>query len=544
MPSGVRDIQLLELKDTVSQLNNTISTQNELIRSLQKMLQERDTKDSAKDQLIANLQAQLDYLKTKLFGSTSEIRHEQLPGQLDLFHLQTEDEPKPVPLEVEYIEVKAHKKARKWKATYDEVFADLPTENVYVDTLTEEQKTCDVCGTRMLPIGHELIRTELRYTEPKLERIDYYATTYECPQCKEMEDPQFIKDEGTPALIPGSYASSGLAAHVMYYKYVMSMPLYRQEKDFEHLGVKISRTTMAGWIIYCAENYFLPMYEYLHRTLLKRRYLMADETRVQVLNEPGRNPETDSWMWLFRSGEDGLPPILLYHYTETRAKFHAASFLQGFSGYLETDGYQGYNNLPDIKRCSCWAHVRRYFTDAIPKGKEYDYSLPAVQGVQFCSKLFDCERYSKAKNHTAEQRKQFRLEKEKPILEAFWNWLDQQRPNKGTRLAKAVNYAQNRKDTLMTYLEDGHCSLSNNLSENAIRPFTVGRKNWLFSASPKGAASSAIVYTMVEMAKANDLNTYKYLTYLLSQRPDDKMSAEQLEQLAPWSETAKTNCQN
>ena len=152
MPSGVRDIQLLELKDTISQLNNTISTQNELIRSLQKMLQERDAKDSEKDQLIANLQAQLDYLKTRLFGSTSEIRHEQLPGQLDLFHLQTEDEP--VPLEVEYIEVKAHKKARKSKAAYDEVFADLPTENVYVDTLTEEQKTCDVCGTMMIPIGH------------------------------------------------------------------------------------------------------------------------------------------------------------------------------------------------------------------------------------------------------------------------------------------------------------------------------------------------------------------------------------------------------
>ena len=215
-----------------------------------------------------------------------------------------------------------------------------------------------------------------------------------------------------------------------------------------------------------------------------------------------------------------------------------------FSGYLETDGYQGYHNLPDIKRCSCWSHVRRYFTDAIPKGKEYNYSLPAVQGVQFCSKLFDCERYSKAKNHTAEQRKQFRLEKEKPILDVFWDWLDQQHPNKGTRLAKAVNYAQNRKDTLMTYLEDGHCSFSNNLSENAIRPFTVGRKNWLFSASPKGATASAIVYTMVEMAKANDLNTYKYLAYLLSQRPNDKMSDEQLEQFAPWSKAAKANCQN
>ena len=310
MPSGVRDIQLLELKDTISQLNNTISTQNELIRSLQKMLQERDAKDSEKDQLIANLQAQLDYLKTRLFGSTSEIRHEQLPGQLDLFHLQTEDEPEPVPLELEYIEVKAHKKARKSKAAYDEVFADLPTENVYVDTLTEEQKTCDVCGTMMVPIGHELIRTELRYTEPKLERIDYYATTYECPQCKETEDPRFIKDEGTPARIPGSYASSGLAAHVMYYKYVMSMPLYRQEKDFEHLGVKISRTTMASWIIYCAENYFLPMYEYLHRKLLKRRYLMADETPIQVLKEEGRRPQSKSYVWLVRTGDNGGIPIL------------------------------------------------------------------------------------------------------------------------------------------------------------------------------------------------------------------------------------------
>ena len=171
-------------------------------------------------------------------------------------------------------------------------------------------------------------------------------------------------------------------------------------------------------------------------------------------------------------------------------------------------------------------------------------SNPAVQGVQFCSKLFEYERRSQNKKHAFEQRKAYRLEKEKTILDAFWNWLDEQKPRKGSRFETAVKYAQNRKDTLMTYLEDGHCSLSNNLCENVIRPFTVGRKNWLFSATPKGATASALVYTMVEMAKANDLNIYKYLTYLLSQRPDDKMSDEQLEQLAPWSETAKTNCQN
>lgn len=168
---------------------------------------------------------------------------------------------------------------------------------------------------------------------------------------------------------------------------------------------------------------------------------MADETRIQVLKEPERNPETDSFMWLFRSGEDGLPPIVLYHYTETRARYNAVDFLDGFSdGYLETDGYQGYNNLPGIRRCSCWAHTRRYFIDAVPKGKQYDYSNPAVQGVQFCSKLFEYERRSQNKKHTFEQRKAYRLEKEKPILDAFWNWLDEQKPRKGSHFETAVKY--------------------------------------------------------------------------------------------------------
>ena len=153
-------------------------------------------------------------------------------------------------------------------------------------------------------------------------------------------------------------------------------------------------------------------------------------------------------------------------------------------------------------------------------------------------------RNQKSKNHSFEQRKAYRLEKEKPILDEFWSWLDEQKPRKGSRFEKAVNYAQNRKDTLMTYLEDGHCSFSNNLSENAIRPFTVGRKNWLFSATPKGATASALTYTMVEMAKANNLNIYKYLTYLLEHRPDQSMSDEQLEALAPWDKNVQSVCKN
>ena len=487
MPSGVRDIQLLELKDTISQLNNTISTQNELIRSLQKMLQERDAKDSEKDQLIANLQAQLDYLKTRLFGSTSEIRHEQLPGQLDLFHLQTEDEPEPVPLEVEYIEVKAHKKARKSKAAYDEVFADLPTENVYVDTLTEEQKTCDVCGTMMVPIGHELIRTELRYTEPKLERIDYYATTYECPQCKETEDPRFIKDEGTPALIPGSYASSGLAAHVMYYKYVMSMPLLKEE---------------------------------------------------------GRRPQSKSYVWLVRTGDNGGIPIILYNYTPTRAGSHAAAFLAGADPgyYLMVDGYKGYNKVPEAQRCCCWAHIRRYWLRAIPKGHEKDYTHPAVQGFLYCNKLFEYERSYREKGLSLKQIYNRRLKDQKPVIEAFLSWLDQLHPESGDRLIKAINYSNGCRPFMMNYLKDGACSLSNNLSENSIRPLVVGRKNWLFCDTPAGADASMKIYSMIETAKANELDPLKYLSFLLEHRPGAEMSDGELEQFAPWSKLAQETC--
>ena len=402
MPSGVRDIQLLELKDTISQLNNTISTQNELICSLQKMLQERDAKDSEKDQLISNLQAQLDYLKTKLFGSTSEIRHEQLPGQLDLFHLQTEDEPEPVPLEVEYIEVKAHKKARKSKAAYDEVFADLPTENVYVDTLTEEQKTCDVCGTI----------------------------------------------------------------------------------------------------------------------------------------------QSKSYVWLVRTGDNGGIPIILYNYTPTRAGSHAAAFLAGADPgyYLMVDGYKGYNKVPEAQRCCCWAHIRRYWLRAIPKGHEKDYTHPAVQGFLYCNKLFEYERSYREKGLSLKQIYHRRLKDQKPVIEAFLSWLDQLHPESGDRLIKAINYSNGCRPFMMNYLKDGACSLSNNLSENSIRPLVVGRKNWLFCDTPAGADASMKIYSMIETAKANELDPLKYLSFLLEHRPGAEMSDEELEQFAPWSKLAQETC--
>ena len=544
MPSGVKDIQLIELKDTISKLNKTISAQNDLISSLQKMLEERNAKDADKDQLIANLQAQLDYLKNKLFGSTSESRHNQIQGQLSIFDSSDSDEKPAEIIEPEIIKVQAHTKKRKPKATYDEIFADLPTRQIIVDTLSEEEKTCAICGTDMVSIGHEVIRTELVYTEPKLERIEYIATTYSCPKCKDTEEPQFIKDEGVPALIPGSYVSSSLAAHVMYYKYVMSVPLYRQEKDFKHLGANLSRTSMAHWIIHCSENYFQPMYDYMHRQLLKRRYLMADETPLQVLKEKERRPQSKSYVWLVRTGEDGEIPIILYSYTPTRAGKNAAEFLKDAEpGYfLMTDGYQGYNKVPEANRCCCWAHIRRYWLRAIPKGHEKDYTNPAVQGLLYCNKLFEYERSYREKGLSLKRIYNRRLKDEKPVIEAFLSWLDGLHPKTGDNIIRAITYANNCRPYMMNYLKDGACSLSNNLSENSIRPLVVGRKNWLFSDTPAGAKASMNVYSMIETAKENELDPLKYLTFLLENRPNANMSEDELAKLAPWSEEAKKKC--
>lgn len=335
-------------------------------------------------------------------------------------------------------------------------------------------------------------------------------------------------------------ASTSAVAWIMYQKYFNGMPLYRQEQDWKQCGADISRTTFANWLIANAQDFFRLMYAYLRKKLLARSFAMADETPVQVLNEPGRRAQTTSYMWLFRSGEDGEPPIIIYRYSPTRAGDNAKEFLEGFLGYLMCDGYSGYNKVPGAKRIACWAHVRRYLIDAIPKGKELDYTQPSVQGVMYVNRLFELEDKIRQK-HAGDYEviRKVRLEKEKPVVDGFLAWLKQQTPFRGSRMEKAVTYIRNREPYLTTYLEDGRCSFSNNLSGNAIRPFVVGRKGWLFSDTQAGAETSAIIYTMVENAKANGVNVYQYLKLLLEKQPNDRMPDEELERLAPWNPEVK-----
>ena len=539
--AGLKDTQILELKDTINQLNTTIRNQNDLIASLRQLLEERNAKDDEKDRMIANLQAQLEFLKQKLFGSTSEMHKGQIDGQISIFDNLEEDEKPATILEPEYVEVKSYKKQRKAKATYDEMFDNLPLRIEYVDTLTDEQKICGLCGTKMVSIGHEKIRTEIIYHKAWLERVQYMATTYECPKCKDTEEPQFIKDEGLPALIAGSYASPELVSYIIYSKYILGLPLYRLEKDFAHLMAPINRTTMANWIIRCAQDYLDPLNKYMHRCLLKRRYLMADETPIQVLKEPDRRPQSKSYVWLIRTGEDGEAPIILYNYTPTRAGYNAAKFLKNAESgfYLMVDGYQGYNKVPNATRCCCYTHIRRYFVKAIAKGHEKDYMDPGVQGVMYCDKLFEYERSYREKGLSFKQIHNRRLRDEQPVIEAFLSWVDRLKPTGNNEsLRKAINHVKNCQPYMMNYLKDGHCSLSNNLSENSVRPLVIGRKNFLFSDTQDGANASMMAYTILETAKANGLDPLDYMQYILTMRPSADMSDEDLELLMPWNDEA------
>lgn len=530
MARSSKDIQLSELKDMISQLNMTIKTLNDTIARQQSE--------------NVNLKAELAWFRQKLFGSSSERRIDDIAGQMSLFEALPEEE-KPVEL-IEPEVVELSKKSRKKKPTLAEQFKDIPTRQVLADTLSAEDRICPLCGSEMLSIGTEVIRSEIVYTPPKLERIEYIATSYACPECKDTEEPQFIKDNGKPALIPGSYASESLLAYIIYRKYGLYIPLYRQEQDFLQQSAPIGRASMTHWIITAAQEYIQPMYDYFHQELLKRRFLMMDETPVQVLKEDGRRAQSKSYFWLIRTGEDGLHPIILYNYTPTRAGENAKRFLNGIMPgfYLMADGYQGYNKVNETNRCCCWAHIRRYLLEAIPNGQEKDYSNPAVQGVLYCNKLFEYERSYKEKELSSKQIYNRRLKDQKPVIEGFLTWLKQVNPGSNGKLKKAITYIKNREEFLMTYLEDGCCSLSNNLSENSIRPVTVGRKNWLFSDTPEGAAANALHLTIVEMAKAYGLNLYEYLKYLLEHRPNKDMSDDELASLAPWNEMVQEKCRN
>jgi hypothetical protein len=326
----------------------------------------------------------------------------------------------------------------------------------------------------------------------------------------------------------------------MNQKYVMCVPLYRQEQSWLREGISLSRQTMANWIVRCSEDWLEPLYNRMKALLLLQEALHADETVCQVLHEPGKKANTNSYMWLYRTSGVAIHQIILYEYQPTRSSAHPKRFLNGWGGYLHADGYSGYHNLPPgITVIGCWVHLRRKFTDALKSipDETKDKGL-AAEAVRRIGALFHME--DQWKDLKPDKRQELRLKESKPMAEALFAWLETLNALPKFALGKAVAYALGQRRWLMNFYLDGRLELSNNRAENSIRPFVMGRKNWLFANTQKGVRASAVIYSIIETAKANGLKPFDYLQFLFERMPN--ATTGEIDSLLPWGEAVPEDC--
>lgn len=487
---------------------------------------------------IALLREENAYLKKRLYGPKSETSKALGIDQFSLFN-EAETECEPELLE----EVSYKRRKKKYKDQLKLKLDSLPYEEVIL-TLDEADRICPRCGHELYKVGKEFVRNEIQFIPARLMVKKIYRETFECRNCKKEGNLVMLK-AGIPApVIPHSYASAESVAHVIKEKYVNGVPLYRQEAEWKRMGLELSRATMANWIIISAREYLMPITGRMHELLLKEKYAHCDETEVQVLNEPGKKNTTKSYMWVYASIKESERAIRLFDYKPTRAGYHAQEYLKGFRGYVTSDAYQGYNKLEGVIHAYCWAHARRKFVESIPAGTKNVNTTIAKQGLGMIGELFAIE--DKIEDLGAEEKVKVRQEKAKPIVERFFRWCEEKRDQvlSESNISKAIEYALNQQKGLSEYLNDGLLPMTNSLNERTIRPFTTGRKNWLFSASPKGAEASAAAYSIIETAKANGLDPYKYLTFVFSYLPsqDLKKDPEMIDKFLPWEEYAQTHC--
>ena len=479
---------------------------------------------------------QLKLSKKKLFGRSSEQAEQMVMDQLSLTMNEVEayifgmNSAGKAP-----VAVKAHERKRQSGNVLDVVPEGTPTE-VVEHRLPEDERICSACGSKLVEIGKEVRRSLMMKPAKFWVREDVYYT-YACKNCEqETGEANIVKAARGPALLPGSFASAEAVAHIVIQKFVMYSPLYRLEQEFNRQGLRLSRQTMANWLLNISEKWLRPVYDTLREQLCREPVLHADETTLQVLKEPGRSSTSKSYMWLYRTSGCAKQSIVLYEYQPTRKAEHAEAFLKGFSGWLHADGYQGYHKLPEnIRVVGCWAHARRKFDEALQTlPKEMQRDAPAVIGECYCPRLFKLEQAFA--ELTPEERYEKRLEQEKPVLDALLSWANEMQVKTAPKsaLGRAIHYLLEQWPYLTRYLEDGRLELSNNRAERSIKPFVMGRKNWLFANTPGGAQASAVIYSLIETAKENALDPYRYLLWVLQNAPQlSETDAAWAEQFTP-----------
>ncbi|ANU13946.1 IS66 family transposase [Planococcus halocryophilus] len=427
-----------------------------------------------------------------------------------------------------------------------EKLKDLPVETIHYD-LSDAEKVCLACNHELHEMSHQT-RQELKVVPAQVKVVEHVQHIYSCRHCeKHAITTPIVKAKMPNPVIPKGLASPSAIAFVMTQKFADGLPLYRQEKQLERMGIPLNRQTLSNWMISSTTRWLRPFYDLLHRQLLQEELLHADETSLQVLDEPGKIAQSKSYMWLYRTSSVTKKPMVLFDYRANRSSKNPKDFLKGYEGYLNVDGYAGYESLENVELAGCWAHARRKFDEALKALKSPSSSSTrstiAKKGLNFCNQLFAIER--KIKKLDAKERLKIRQKDSQPVLDAYLAWLHEQKeiiaPQSAT--GKAITYSLNQWHKLTTFMKDGRIEIDNNRAERSIKPFVIGRKNWLFAVSTSGANSSAIIYSLVETAKENGLNPFFYLQFLFEELPQLDMTADlNLEHLMPWSKELPKDC--
>jgi len=525
-------LDLQSLPSDAEKLKEIIVTQflshQKEIKLREEKLQIQENKIKKRDKWIDQLTEALRLARMARFACTSE----KLPSnQSELFNevelVAKEEAAEGVEVDEELSEVNSEVSdslPRKVRPKRKALPAHLVREEVILD-LSDTEKVCEKDGSALKEIASE-ISEQLDYVPAQMKVIRWIRKKYVCPCCDET-----IKTASLPEkILPKSNAAPGLLAYIATSKYVDALPLYRLNQMFKRMDVDLPRNTMASWMIALREK-LQPLYNLMEEDLLSSDYVCADETVVQVLKEEGKKAESKSYMWVrARPGEN---PIILFDYDPTRSGEVPKRLLKDFKGYLQVDGYAGYDGVcsnPEITRVGCMAHVRRKFFDSYKVNKKVGGPAEYVLGQ--IKLLYKIEEAIKEKK--VEEKKRMREEEALPILSALKQWIDENESKYPPQslIGKALTYAKNQWKHLLQYTREGKLNIDNNFTENRIRPFAVGRKNWLFSDSVEGAEASGMIYSILQTARGNGLEPYAYLKHLLTELPKAK-TLEKIEKLLP-----------
>jgi transposase len=492
-----------------------METKENSVEKLLSIIEQKDRRIAELEQQVQWFIEQIRLAKHRQFGVSSEQTNAL---QMNLFN-EAEAVADFTVSEPPLTEVKTYYRKKKARLTTDKLPEDLPVE-IIEHELPESERVCPDCGSEMHTMGRET-REELKIIPAKAVIVRHVRHVYSCRNCEETSERVLIVKADIPEpVIKGSFASPEAIAHIATQKYMMASPLYRQEQEWKQNGILLSRQTMSNWLIRACEEWLEPIYEEMKRRLCSHDVLHGDETVLQVLKEPGKAARSKSYMWLFRTSGEAKHQIILYDYQPDRKHTHPEEFLKGFSGYLHADGYEGYHKLPEnITVIGCWAHMRRKLVDAmkaLPKDKQANSS--AAKGVEYCDKLFHLEKQFALLAQENRLKERERLSR--PLIDEFYDWIDSLSVLPKTLLGKAVHYAQSQRKYLERYMLDGRLEISNNRAERSIKPFVIGRKNWLFANTPNGARASAVYYSLIETARENGLNPFEYLSWIFTQAPN------------------------